>query len=88
MSDYRDVQVDAIYAELDRLRAENEALLGMLASIRSDRSELDRERAKVAAVLKVHFPGGGPVESPLTFCDGCGDEWPCVTARDLGVEEA
>jgi hypothetical protein len=55
---------------------------------RAVRAELDRERAKVAAALKVHFPGGGPVESPLTFCDGCGEEWPCPSARDLGVEEA
>jgi hypothetical protein len=63
-------------AELDGLRAENERL-----------------RAKVAAVLALHKAVALGYNNERECCEICTSttafrvDWPCVTARALGVEE-
>jgi hypothetical protein len=102
MSDSRDAQVDAIYAELDRLREQIEqdrirgaqAVLNEELRTKAALEELDRERAKVAAALELHKPVALGYNDEWECCEVCTAttafrvRWPCVTARALGVEEA
>lgn len=50
--------------------------------------EIDRLRATLDAIDALHQPDGYDRSDILIACVGCGDFWPCDTARLLRPEEA
>jgi hypothetical protein len=77
-----------------RLNVAAESFVQLQAISDGYKAGLDRERAKVAAVLDLHKPVALGYNNEWECCEVCTAttafrvRWPCVTARALGVEEA